>query len=596
MPERPDHVADVRPLGIRGVEQSALDEPVREIESRGLRLQFLERRGERSTEQLVVRLAVDAVFVRRTQVVRSLVQHGGQRQVPRRRVEPIHRGLAEQRRSLLAQRRFAVGIGVQIGHRNRAPAGLRDRAPVRQRLPDGRAERGAAVTRVQHDVDEVGQLEADGARFVRWTGEASECRFHVGLHGIELLLPRDGFLVDSRKGHVEPSLARARFEVDLVRTDAQVPLRVRCRHRLPGGVRLEPAAVEESLRSRLEVGLEGRFGRIAVEHTRGCQQFPARRPHVVGEGHLVRHRDELVGRRLARRTAAVLVAHDDERLHQHVGIRTRLEHFAEPRVGLDRSGVDARDLLRLVGECIARRVRLGARCLAERPLVAEEQRSRRGVVGRDPRVEAEHAILPREEPFYQARDFLEVCCEPLVPRVREVGLHERRPTLREFIEHDLTSQAFSGAETGQRGALAKLAVNGFEVRRERAVPDESRAVPVTEAPEDREFRRLERAISIGVADPEERFGPFDGAAVEFQALERGVATWRQRLRIGSGRCLCMRDREGQHGQDDDPGPVTHACLQYQVFECRKGCAQYSAALSSSDRTEPGVRGWGPSWD
>ncbi|MFO0007195.1 MAG: hypothetical protein ACK559_39385, partial [bacterium] len=133
MAKGPRDVTQVGLLGVGLGQQRLLDEPVGEVQRRRLRLQLLQRRRQRSAEDLVVGLALDRVLVGRAEVVGRLVQQRRQRAVARVGIELVHRRLAEQRRHLLEPGRGAVLVGVQVRHRHRAPALLGDGAPVGQR-------------------------------------------------------------------------------------------------------------------------------------------------------------------------------------------------------------------------------------------------------------------------------------------------------------------------------------------------------------------------------------------------------------------------------------------------------------------------------
>ena len=102
-----------------------------------------------------------------------------------------HRVLAEQRLGLLLQRLDAVGVGVEVRHRDGAAAALvRDGAEVRA-ATDRWWRRTALRESPAFSAmsTKSGSLKLDLARLVRSAGELGERLLHLGLQRIELLLP-----------------------------------------------------------------------------------------------------------------------------------------------------------------------------------------------------------------------------------------------------------------------------------------------------------------------------------------------------------------------------------------------------------------------
>ena len=110
-------------------------------------------------------------------------------------------------------------------------------------------------------------------------GERGERRFHLLLHGLELLLPRERVLVDAREDEGKAGLPGAGLVVDLVGRDAEVVLRVLGVHRRPGFVGRLPVVAAKRCGVGDEVLLQRRF--VVAEHGRGVLELFGDGLHVV---------------------------------------------------------------------------------------------------------------------------------------------------------------------------------------------------------------------------------------------------------------------------------------------------------------------------
>ena len=236
-----------------------LDEEVDVSRGRPVRRRLrLEHRRELTAERVLVVLTWRPCTRSWAQVVRRPRRRMVSSRFPgsARSTAGCGRLLRQERLGLAPADREAVRVRVEVAHRHRASAPLRrDRAPVGQALTDGRADRVAVVSRVDHDVDEVRQVERDLARLVRGPHARGEVLLHVLFHRREPRLPRERVAVDARERQMKARLVVARLPVDLVRRDAHVPLGVHRRHPRPRLVGGEPVVRGEALRSGGEVRL-----------------------------------------------------------------------------------------------------------------------------------------------------------------------------------------------------------------------------------------------------------------------------------------------------------------------------------------------------
>src|SRR5690606_32582000 len=338
---------------------------------------------------------------------------------------------------------------------------------------------------------------------------------HLALERIELLLPLDRFRIDARKLQREARFPSARFVVDLIRRDAQVPLAVARIHRHPGFVRRLPVVGAERASCGGQVILER--GLILAEGLGGELELTRDRLHLLSIDFRVRNRSKT--------SRAILVGNDDTEMpHELSRIRLLLKHAAELGVFLYLLWIQAEDALRLLGQRAAFRDVLSFRCLTEWRLIAIEEHLARWVVHGNVGLHPEHAALSRIQPFDELGCSQHVTYESLlaVGDLCQVGQDERGSPLCQLFQDELTSLLLRGIGR-HRCRPEHRVVCVAELSREASrlvEPDGPLVASV--AVQDLDFVWIDAAVAVGILAPEERQEQLRRAPIEVGAFELAV--------------------------------------------------------------------------